>query len=47
MPTKNVRVRAVRRDEVDIDKLVSALLLLISERETTDPVADDAGEPAA
>lgn len=28
---KNVRVRAVRRESVDIDKLVSGLMLLIEE----------------
>ena len=49
MATKNIRVRAVRREEVDIDKLVSALLLLIRELEADDQTTDDDApkEPAA
>ena len=31
MAKRNVRIRAVRRDQVDIDKLVSGLLLLLEE----------------
>jgi hypothetical protein len=31
MAKRNVRIRAVRREKVDIDKLVSGLLLLLEE----------------
>lgn len=31
MAKRHVRIRAVRRDQVDIDKLVSGLLLLLEE----------------
>lgn len=49
MPRKDIRVAAVRREAVDIDKLVSALLLLLRELDAADQVANEANakEPAA
>ena len=49
MAKRNVRIRAVRREEVDIDKLVSGLLLLLEElaadtENASDSDAAEAGE---
>lgn len=50
MARKNIRVQAVRRPEVDLDKLASALLLLIHELDASSnakPEGSSEREPAA
>ena len=49
MAKRNIRIRAVRREEVDIDKLVSGLLLLLRELEDAGglPAVDENQDPAA
>ncbi len=47
MAKRNVRIRAVRREKVDIDMLVSGLLLLLEElaADTNEPGGGAAAEP--
>lgn len=49
MAKRNIRIRAVRREDVHVDKLVSGLLLLIRELEETGglPAVDESQDPAA
>lgn len=46
MAKRNVRIKAVRRDQVDVDKLVSGLMLLLEELAATGEPPSDENAPA-